>query len=72
MPDDLTSSQIALLCDIGAYDLSAPDGDKKRDLDRLLAGGYVEAADSAAGPAFKPTAKGREFLGERGAGLNEA
>jgi hypothetical protein len=70
MPDDLTDSQIALLCDIGELDPSKQAEDKKRDLERLLSEGYVEPAGSR--PAFKLTAKGVQFLGERGAGLNEA
>jgi hypothetical protein len=72
MSDDLTNSQIALLCDIGEYDLSKLTGEQKRDLERLISGGYVEPTDSHPGAAFKLTRKGVEFLGERGAGLNEA
>jgi hypothetical protein len=45
--------------------------DQKRDLERLLIAGYVSAATHP-GSAFALTAKGIEFLGERGAGLNEA
>ena len=70
MTDDLTDDQIALLCDIGEFDPSKIAEDKKHDLDRLISGGYVEPAGSR--PAFKLTAKGTEFLGKRGAGLNEA
>jgi hypothetical protein len=70
MPDDLTDSQIALLCDIGEFEPSKQTEDKKRDLERLVADGYVEPAGSR--PGFKLTAKGVKFLGERGAGLNEA
>jgi CTP-dependent riboflavin kinase len=72
MPDDLTNSQIALLCDVGEYDLSKATADQKRELERLLSEGYVEPAEGQPGSAFKLTAKGAEFLGERGAGLNEA
>ena len=70
MPDDLTDAQIALLCDIGEFDPSTQTEDKRRDLARLIAGGYIELAGSR--PAYKLTAKGNKFLGERGAGLNEA
>jgi hypothetical protein len=70
MPDDLTDDQIALLCDIGEFDPSKLIEDRKHDLERLISGGYVEQTDSH--PAFKLTAKGVEFLGKRGAGLNEA
>jgi hypothetical protein len=34
--------------------------------------GYVGPTDDNPGSAFKLTAKGADFLGERGAGLNEA
>jgi hypothetical protein len=53
---------------------SAPKltGDQKRDLERLISGGYVGPTESHAGSAYMLTAKGIEFLGKRGAGLNEA
>jgi hypothetical protein len=70
MPDDLTDDQIALLCHIGEFDPSKQAEDKKHDLERLISGGYVELAGTR--PAYKLTAKGNKFLGERGAGLNEA
>jgi hypothetical protein len=72
MSDDLTNSQIALLCDIGEFDLPKLTSDQKRDLERLVSGGYVEPTESRARSAFGLTAKGLEFLGNRGAGLNEA
>ena len=72
MSDDLTKSQIALLCDIGEHKLSKPTGGQKRDLQCLVTEGYVEPTESHPGSAFKLTAKGGEFLGKRGAGLNEA
>jgi hypothetical protein len=72
MSDDLTDSQIALLCDIGEHDLSKATADQKRGLGRLLSDGYVEPTEGHPGSAFKLTAKGAEFLGQRGAGLNEA
>jgi hypothetical protein len=70
MSDDLTDDQIALLCDVGEFDPSKQTEDKKRDLERLVSGGYVQPTDGH--PAFRLTAKGTEFLGKRGAGLNEA
>jgi hypothetical protein len=72
MSDDLTSSQIALLCDIGENDLLKAGADHKRDLERLISIGYVEPTANRPDSPFKLTAKGAEFLGERGAGLNEA
>ncbi len=68
MSDDLTNSQIALLCDIGELHLPKLTGDQKRDLERLITGGYVGPMESR----VMLTAKGVEFLGQRGAGLNEA
>jgi hypothetical protein len=72
MSDDLTNAQIALLCDIGEHDESRSSNDQKRDLDRLIAEGYVQPTAGRPGSAFELTAKAIAFLGERGAGLNEA
>jgi hypothetical protein len=72
MSDDLTDDQIALLCDIGEYDLPMLTEDKKRDLERLISQDYVERTENRPRSAFKLTAKGVILLGERGAGLNEA
>jgi hypothetical protein len=72
MSDDLTNTEIALLCEIGELHLSKLTGDQKRDLERLISGGYVGPTESHTGSAFMLTAKGVEFLGKRGAGLNEA
>jgi hypothetical protein len=72
MSDDLTDSQIALLCAIEEHDDSEASNDQKRDLAQLIARGYVRATEDHTGSIFKLTAKGAAFLGERGAGLNEA
>ena len=72
MSDDLTDDQIALLCAIGEGDRSKITEDKKRYLERLISGGYVEPTESNPGSALKLTAKGVQFLCMRGAGLNEA
>jgi hypothetical protein len=72
MSDDLTNHQIALLCDIGEFTLPELTGDRKRDLERLISGGYVAPTESRARSGFMLTAKALEFLGKRGAGLNEA
>ena len=71
MPDNLTNSQIALLCSIGERDPSKLSPQDAQELERLRAEGYVEPAGDKPGPAMKLTAKGVAFLGERGAGLNE-
>jgi hypothetical protein len=72
MSDDLTNSQIALLCAIEEHDHSNSSSDQKRDLEALMSGGFVQATRNHPGPALQLTAKGIAFLGERGAGLNEA
>jgi hypothetical protein len=72
MTDDLTNAQIALLCDIGEHDGSKASNEQRRDLARLIAEGYVQTAAGHPGSAFELTAKAIAFLGERGAGLNEA
>ena len=72
MSDDLTNSQIEILCEIEEHEFSKLTGDQKRDLERLFVAGYVERTESGPGKAFALTAKGAEFLSERGAGLNEA
>lgn len=72
MSDNLTDEQIALLCAIGEGGSSQLAQNKKRDLDRLIAGGYVEPTESNPEAALKLTAKSIDFLGKRGAGLNEA
>ena len=72
MSDDLTNSQIALLCAIEEHDHSNSTSDQKRDLARLISGGYAQPTADHPGSAYALTAKGIAFLGERGAGLNEA
>ena len=72
MAEGLTDSQIALLCALGEYnELKASDA-QKGDLQRLVDGGYVDVVKGNSGSRFRPTATAMEFLGERGAGLNEA
>ena len=72
MSEVLTVDQIALLCEIGEADVPKLTEDKKGDLERLISGGYAEPTESRSGSAFRLTAKALAFLGERGAGLNEA
>lgn len=78
MPGELTNDQIALLCRIGEHDPSAAGGDRilqssdRRDLERLLREDYVVPSNGPSGTALQLTAKGIDFLGKRGAGLNEA
>ena len=70
MPTEPTSEQIALLCAIGEFDASKAAAGLQRDLHDLIDRGYVEPDDAQPG-RFKLTKAGMEFLGERGAGLNE-
>ena len=72
MSDELTDSQISLLCAIEEHDDSEADPEQKSDLARLLLAGYAEPTGDHPGSAYQLTAKGAAFLGERGAGLNEA
>jgi hypothetical protein len=72
MSDDLTDDEIALLCAIGEANPSKLTGNQTRDLERLISEGYVDPTESQPGSHFKLTAKAAQFLGERGAGLNEA
>ena len=72
MSDDLTNSQVALLCAIGECHEARLTDDQKSDLERLISEGYAEPTESHPGSHFKLTAKGGHFLGVRGAGLNEA
>lgn len=72
MSDDLTNSQVALLCAIEEHDHSNSSSDQRRDLEALMSGGYVQATSDHPGSAFELTAKGIAFLAERGVGLNEA
>jgi hypothetical protein len=72
MSDDLTDSEIALLCAIEEWDLPRATADQKRDLEQLTSKGYVAPTRKHPDASFKLTAKAVAFLGERGAGLNEA
>lgn len=45
MSDEPTDNQIALLCDIGEHDLLKASEQQKREMDRLIATGYVEPVD---------------------------
>ena len=72
MSDDLTDSQISLLCDIEEHDPAKSSSDEKRDLERLISEAMCSRRRDHPGSAFELTAKAIAFLGERGAGLNEA
>ena len=61
-----TDQQIAVLCDIGQS--AQFDADKARQVQDLLAAGYVERD----GDLYKLTKRGEQLLTDRGAGLNES
>jgi hypothetical protein len=70
--DELSDSDIALLCDIGDS-FPKPTGEKLARLDGLIARGFVEVAPAHKAPAkFQLTGKATKVLTERGVGLNEA
>jgi hypothetical protein len=71
MSEELTNTQIALLCDIQEHGGAPIPGDKRDDLQMLISRGYIEPSDPPEA-ALKLTTKGITFLAERGAGLNEA
>lgn len=72
MPDELTNAQIALLCEIGEQRRPGLVGHATVDIEYLLVAGFVERTSRPDGSVLKLTAKGINFLGSRGAGLNEA
>lgn len=72
MTEELTGDQIALLCDIGEYDLSSLTGENRRDVEYLISEGYAEPTQDHPASPLQLTAKGTAFLSDRGAGLNEA
>ena len=72
MSDDLTNDQIALLCDIGEFKHLNLTVERKRDLEHLISIGYVIPSESPTGSAYMLTPEAHEFLGMRGATLNEA
>ena len=72
MSDDLTNEQIALLCDIGEFKNPDLTIERKRDLEHLISIGYVIPSEGPARSAYMLTPDAHEFLGMRGATLNEA
>jgi len=72
MTDELTGDQIALLCEVGEFDIGKSTVEQRQALARLLAAGYIEPKEGHPASPYQLTAKGGAFLGERGAGLNEA
>lgn len=70
---ELSNSDIALLCDIGDAFPDTLSAEKRAQLDRLIARGFVEAASAEkAMGKYQLTAKATKILTERGVGLNES
>jgi hypothetical protein len=71
--DDLSDSDISLLCDIGDAFPDTLSLEKRARLERLIAHGFVERAPADRAPAkYQLTAKATKILTERGVGLDEA
>jgi hypothetical protein len=71
--DELSDSDIALLCDIGGSLAATPNAEKRARLERLLARGFLEPASADKAPAkYQLTGKAMKALTDRGVGLNEA
>ena len=72
MAEELNNDQIAMLCDIGEWDPSKLSTEQAKNLNRLRADGYLEDGEVRGKAALKLTPKAVEYLGQRGAGLNES
>ncbi len=68
----LSNNAIAMLCEIGAFSPDRASAEQKEEIEKLVAGGYVESDPASQSAGYKLTGKGITFLGDRGAGLNEA
>ena len=67
----LSNEEISILCDIG--ELKTLDNTPEPAVEKLKALGYIEPpSNPGRGVTFQLTQKARQFLLERGAGLNEA
>ena len=67
--NELTNAEIALLCEIGEFNL--PERTSDHDLARLMDGGYIQRTEDHPRSPFMLTAKATDFLSARGATLNE-
>jgi hypothetical protein len=74
MSDELSNSQISLLCDMADKAWTSLDlhDAMKADTETLIRLGYAELGHDQPASPYRLTAKGIEFLSKRGAGLNEA
>ena len=73
--DDLTDTDIALLCDIGEFAPDEKRPERRARMAGLIARGYVRCSHddiAALGATFTLTRKAQDMLSARGASLNEA
>lgn len=74
MPDDLTDTEIAMLCQVGSSSPQQASATQLAVLPRLIEKGFVEIDSDPAlsSERYKLTKKGSDLLTERGVGLNES
>lgn len=72
--DTLSDDAIALLCDIGEFELDEASPQQRYHLTELLSGGYLEIDKTAStkNERYRLTKKALDFISARGGGLNEA
>ncbi|MDB5618817.1 hypothetical protein [Tardiphaga sp.] len=71
----ISDTGIAVMCDIARASGLDLDDNKKSELDRLIADGFVEVSRPAnpnEGIKFAITPKGQRLLDDRGVGANES
>lgn len=68
--DQLTNSDVAILCDVGSGSPSIGDS-KKTEVAELISRGFIEHDSKDAGMRLKLTAKAQKVLAARGVGINE-
>lgn len=72
MDEELTDTQISLLCDIGQANHFSASDDNEQEVAHLLQIGYVRLVGEHGKQTLQLTEKASTFLSARGATLNEA
>jgi hypothetical protein len=72
--EELSNDAIAMLCDIGEFQSDEATPEQRAQIQGLLDARYIQVDldPDMPGERYKLTPKAVEFLGQRGAGLNEA
>jgi hypothetical protein len=73
--ESISDAGIAVMCDIARSAGADVAADKKAELDRLVASGFVEHRVDGSGvesPGYAVTRKGQRVLDARGVGVNES